>query len=383
MTRRAGMDEAGRPRVLFVGPTRYDLPLPPYLAKKWDALAERMELRVIGRAAAVGARDPRFRLIRVPPGAPAGAFHLALVPIVLDESRRFRPDVIITQSAFEALPVLAARLGPRPRPRLVVEVHGEWRLAARLYGSIMRRLYAGLADRAAVFALRRADGTRALAPFTEALVRGATGHEPICSFPAYIDLEEWLEEPVKPLPDRPVVAWVGVLERVKNPYVFARAWRIVAERLPEARAVILGRGSLRPVMDELERDYPGRVEVIPWLAERWDVAGLIDGATLLVLPSWSEGLPRAAVEAFTRGRPVIGSAAGGIPDIVRPEHNGLLVPPGDVERLADALVRVLSDRELAERLSRGALEDAYRFSWSPERYAHAVRDLVDRAMSLP
>ena len=352
------------------------------MAKKWDALAERIELRVIGRAGRVGAQDPRFRLIGVPPGTPAGAFHVALVPIVLDEFRRCRPDVIITQSAFEALPVLAARLGLRPRPRLVVEVHGDWRLAARGYGSRMRRLYAGLADRGAVFALRRADGTRALAPFTEALVRGATGREPICSFPAYADLEGWLEEPVKPIPDRPVVAWVGVLERAKNPYVFARAWRIVAERLPEARAVIRGTGPLRPVMDELERDYPGRVEVIPWLPQTQDVARLMDGATLLVLPSWSEGLPRAAVEAFTRGRPVIGSAAGGIRDIVKPERNGLLVPPGDVERLADALVRVLSDRELAERLSRGAREDAYRFRWSPERYASAVRDLVYHAISL-
>jgi glycosyltransferase involved in cell wall biosynthesis len=376
-------DEIGRPRVLFVGPTKYEIPLPPSLTKKWDALAERMELRVIGRAAAVSTRDARFRLIRVSPNAPAGAFHLALAPVVLDECRRWRPDVIITQSAFEALPVLATRLTLRPRPRLVVEVHGDWRLAARLYGSSMRRLYAGLADRAAVFALRRADGTRALAPFTEELVRGATGREPICSFPAYIDLEEWREEPVKPPPDRPVVAWVGVLEPAKNPYVFARAWRIVAERLPEARAVIRGTGPLRPVMEELVRDFPGRVKLIPWLPATRDVARLVDGSTLLALPSWSEGLPRAAIEAFTRGRPVIGSAAGGIPDIVKPERNGLLVPPGDPERLADALVRVLSDRELARRLGSGALEDAGRFDWNAERYADAVRDLIDRAMRLP
>jgi glycosyltransferase involved in cell wall biosynthesis len=374
--------EARRPRVLFVGPTKYDLPLPSYLAKKWDALAARMELRVIGRAGVLGAQDPRFRLTNVPRRTPAGAFHLALVPILAAEARRFQPDVIVTQSPFEALPVLAARRALRPRPRLVVEVHGEWRMAARMYGSSVRRLYARLADRAAVFALRRADGARALAPFTETLVRQATGREPICSFPAYTDLEGFLEDPVRPLPNRPTVAWVGVLERAKNPYAFARAWRIVAERLPEARAVIRGAGPLRPVMDELVRDFPGRVEVIPWLPATRDVARLVDGSTLLALPSWSEGLPRAAVEAFTRGRPVVGSAAGGIPDIVMPERNGLLVPPGDAERLADALVRVLSDRELAERLGRGALEDAGRFHWSPERYADAVRDLVDRAMNL-
>jgi glycosyltransferase involved in cell wall biosynthesis len=382
LTAEAMAGEARRPRVLFVGPMKYDLPLPSDLAKKWDALAERMELRVIGRSGALRAQDPRFRLINVPRRAPAGAFHLALLPIVAAEARRFRPDVIITQSAFEALPILAARLGLRPRPRLVVEVHGEWRMAARAYGSTVRRLYARPADRAAIFALRRADGVRALAPFTEALVRNATGREPISSFPAYTDLEAFLEDPIRPLPDRPTVAWLGVLERAKNPHGFARAWRIVAERLPEARAVICGTGPLRPVFDQLARDFPGRVDVMPWLPAKRDVARVVDGSTVLALPSWSEGLGRAAVEAFTRGRPVVGSAAGGIRDIVKPERNGLLVPAGDAERLADALVRVLSDRELAERLGRGALEDAGRFHWSPERYADAVRDLVDRAIGL-
>jgi glycosyltransferase involved in cell wall biosynthesis len=341
-----------------------------------------MEVRVIGRAGARSAEDPRFRLIDLPRRAPGGAFQLSLAPIVLAECRRFSPDVIITQSAYEAFPLLAVRRALRTRPRLVVEVHGEWQTAARMYGSPMRRLYARLADRAAVFALRRADGVRALAPFTERLVRDATGREPICTFPAYIDLEGFLEDPVRPLPDRPAVAWVGVFERAKNPEVFARAWRLVAERLPEARAVIRGNGALRSVMDALVRDFPGRVELIPWLPETRDVARLVDGTTLLALPSWSEGLPRAAIEAFTRGRPVVGSDAGGIPDIVKPERNGLLVPPGDAERLADSLFRILSNRELAERLGRGALEDAGRFHWSPERYADAVRGLVDRAMSL-
>ena len=86
------------------------------------------------------------------------------------------------------------------------------------------------------------------------------------------------------------------------------------------------------------------------------------------------------MEAFARGRPVVGTAAGGIPDIVRPERNGLIVEPGQPEQLARALVRVLNDRSLAERLAAGALEDGRQTQWTPQAYARAVRELVDRVL---
>ena len=110
---------------------------------------------------------------------------------------------------------------------------------------------------------------------------------------------------------------------------------------------------------------------------------MLDESTVLALPSASEGLGRVVIEAFARGRPVVGSDVGGIPDLVRPERNGLLVPPGDPEQLADALTRVLRDRSLAERLARGAAEDAARYAWTPNGYADAVVTLVDDARRLP
>ena len=75
---------------------------------------------------------------------------------------------------------------------------------------------------------------------------------------------------------------------------------------------------------------------------------------MLVLPSRSEGLGRVVVEAFCRGRGVVGTRVGGIPDLVEDGETGLLVPPEDAAALADALVRVLSDRALAERLGAAA-----------------------------
>jgi glycosyltransferase involved in cell wall biosynthesis len=102
----------------------------------------------------------------------------------------------------------------------------------------------------------------------------------------------------------------------------------------------------------------------------------MDAAWVLVLPSRSEGMGRVLVEAFCRGRGVVGTRAGSIPDLVTDEESGLLVPPDDPSALADALVRVLSDRALAERLGGGARAAAAPWLQTPEDYARRMRELV-------
>src|SRR4051794_23068659 len=150
--------------MLMVGSSAYSLPLPEGLSRKWGSVADRVDVRIIGQAGSVAAQDPRFRLVRVPRHV-AGIFHLVLPWIVLREARRFRPDVVVTQSPYEALPILAVRRFLPGRPKLVVEVHGDWRTATRSYGSPIRRLFSGASDRVAGLALRHADGTRAIGSF--------------------------------------------------------------------------------------------------------------------------------------------------------------------------------------------------------------------------
>jgi glycosyltransferase involved in cell wall biosynthesis len=101
-----------------------------------------------------------------------------------------------------------------------------------------------------------------------------------------------------------------------------------------------------------------------------------------VLPSRSEGMGRVIVEAFCRARPVVASRVGGIPDLVEEHVNGLLVDPGDPEALANALVRVLDDRALAERLASGAQASSGLWTISPEQFAGRLRALVERIAGL-
>jgi glycosyltransferase involved in cell wall biosynthesis len=80
---------------------------------------------------------------------------------------------------------------------------------------------------------------------------------------------------------------------------------------------------------------------------------------------------------------VLASRVGGIPDLVEDGRNGLLVEPGDTAALADALVRILTDRELAERLAATAHASAEFWTSSPREFAARVRALVERIAGLP
>jgi glycosyltransferase involved in cell wall biosynthesis len=357
-----------RPRVLFVSRTRYRLPLAAQVARKWDALASELDVRVLATG---HGGDGRFRL--VPARTPA--FYLALPFHVARELRAFRPDVVVAQSPYEAGAALAGRSLARVPARVLLEVHGDWRTATRLYGSPLRRVLEPVSRAAARTAVRRADAVRTVSPFTSGLVR-ALGVEPTATFITFLDADAFAATPPAPLPERPRALFVGVLERYKNVSALAAAWRLVAARVPEATLHVVGRGRERAVVERLVRDLPERVVWDEWIPSE-GVASAFDGATLLVLPSFSEGLPRVAVEAFARGRGVVGARAGGIPDIVEDGVSGLLVPPDDASALADALVRVLRDRELAQSLADGAHAASARWLQSPEQFAARMREVVD------
>ncbi len=370
-----------KPSVLLVGRTRYRLPLDETLRRKFDALGDELELRVVGSGVADGlAGDATFRLVRPfrPRALDGLAFHALLPARVARELRSFRPDAVLVQGAHEATAVLAARKLARSDAKVILDVHGDWRTATRLYGSPARKLLNPVADRLAAHAVRHADAVRTISNFTDALVR-EHGVEPAASFPAFMDLEPFLSEPV-PLPRQPAALFIGVLELYKNVDGFADAWRLAAPRVEGARLRIVGRGARDDVVRGLVRDLPGQVQ---WKEQvpNSDIPSLLDESTALVLPSRSEGMGRVVVEALLRGRPVVATRVGGIVDLVRDGENGLLVESGDTSALADAIVRVLTDRAVAERLASRARDSVERWVATPEEYARRIRAVVDGVLA--
>ncbi len=364
-----------KPRLLLVGRRRYKLPLPPSEQLKFDAMAGALDMHVLASAAAGSPlRDETFTLVpQLRPRLLDGLFFHASLPFRIRRLlREFDPDAVLVQGAHDAAAAVVARRLSRSRAKVILDVHGDWRTATRLYGSQARRILNPLADRIAAWAVRRVDAVRTVSDFTTGMVR-ELGVEPAATFPAFMDLDPFLGPPL-PLPERPVALFVGALELYKGLDLLVDAWPRVAEQVPGASLRLIGAGA----REDLARTLVERGPNVSWesgLAPE-EIADELDAATCLVLPSRREGMGRVVVEAFCRGRAVVGARGGGIEDLVTHGENGLLFPSDDADGLARALVRMLSNRELASELGLMAKAESGQWYARPEEYAERVRDLV-------
>ena len=218
---------------------------------------------------------------------------------------------------------------------------------------------------------------RTISAYTSGLVREA-GVEPTAEFAAFMDLEPFLEGDPGPLPGRPVALFVGVLERYKAVDVLAAAWRLAAPGVSDATLHVVGRGTLRDVPERLVADLPAQTRWTESLTTP-EVARALDESSVLVLPSRSEGLGRVVVEAFCRGRGVVASRVGGIPDIVEDGQTGILVPPGDPEGTRGRARACALGGSRSRRACSAAAGHARWQPWlaTPEEYARRIRELVD------
>jgi glycosyltransferase involved in cell wall biosynthesis len=147
------------------------------------------------------------------------------------------------------------------------------------------------------------------------------------------------------------VLYLNRIESRKGYEHFLAAIPLVLERCPEAKFVLAGNGdvvSARRIAAQFGVEHA--VEFPGWV-EGDRKLQLLSTSDILCLPSFSEGVPIALLEAMGAGMAVVTTAVGGIPDVVQDEVNGILVRPGDVKGIADSLLRVLIDSQLRDRLA--------------------------------
>lgn len=155
--------------------------------------------------------------------------------------------------------------------------------------------------------------------------------------------------------DVPVIGTVGRLVSLKNQRLLIEVLPALLASHPTLRLVLAGDGPLDSALraQAVSLDVDGQVE---FLGQRRDVADLLPGFDIFALPSLTEGLSIALLEACATGAAVVATAVGGNPEIVKTGQTGLLVPADDGPSLRDALAALLGDRALCERLGRNASE---------------------------
>jgi glycosyltransferase involved in cell wall biosynthesis len=164
--------------------------------------------------------------------------------------------------------------------------------------------------------------------------------------------------------------YLGRLSSGKGVATLLAAWR-----RSSAHLLVVGDG---PAAQSLTGGAPANVEFRPTVSPA-EVPALIREARALLVPSlWYEAQPRVILEAYAAGVPVLASDLGALPEAVRPD-SGLLVPPGDAAAWADAVERLLDDRE-SERLGQGAWR-RWRDTYSPERGLQNLEDAYRRAVA--
>ncbi len=173
---------------------------------------------------------------------------------------------------------------------------------------------------------------------------------------------------------RPVIGSVAMFRGSKGHAHLLDAFAAVHARHPAARLLLVGDGIRRPWVEGLAKNR-GLGEAVVFTGFRADVPVLLRAMDCFVLASTrTEGVPQSLLQAFAAGVPVVASAIGGIPEVVKDGETGILVPPEDAAALARAIESVLSDGSGAAARARGARRLV------EERFSHGAS--VSRLLAL-
>jgi phosphatidylinositol alpha-1,6-mannosyltransferase len=348
----------GRPRLLIVTP---DFPPAPggiqVVAHRIATGVRALDVEVIAPYAPGAERldaATGVRVSRVHGGARLrGGQNALLNAAALAHALRYRPDV--TLSAHIVASPGAAAIRRALGARTMQYFHAE---------------EIGAKPRLAAFAAAHADASIAVSAYTAELV-AATG-APVDRVTVIANGTDLPEGPAPAADERPTILTIArIEERYKGHDTMVRSLALVLAKVPDAQWVVIGDGSLRPGLEQLARSY-GVADSIRFLGAVSDEQrdAWLARAQLLAMPSRlpaggfaGEGFGIVYLEAAAHGKPVVAGNVGGAPDAVIDGETGLLVDPQDPLAVAEAIVRLLSDRELARRLGAAGRARAEQLSW--------------------
>jgi glycosyltransferase involved in cell wall biosynthesis len=231
------------------------------------------------------------------------------------------------------------------------------------------------------YALQRADQIIAVSPHiaSDAHRFCPEAAEKVVTIPNGVAIDEFGSTARFPFPS-PYVLSVGRLNVFKGHDVLLAAFRRVADREQNVHLIIAGDGPQRIRLHAVCLAL-GLKDRVTFLGEvgRERIRELLSGCELLALSSWNEGIPTVALEAMASGKAVVGTRVGGLPEIVSDAETGLLVPPGDPDSLAEAMLVLLRNRHQGKAMGergRAFVKTHHDFARTVDRYLDVYRQAL-------
>ncbi len=184
--------------------------------------------------------------------------------------------------------------------------------------------------------------------------------------------------------DSKIVLFVGNLIEVKGVDYLTDAIPAIRETVEDALFVMLGEGELRAALRRKIVEY-GVSDWVRMVGIRpaSEIPLWMNSADVLVLPSLSEGRPNVVLEAMACEVPVVATAVGGIPELVKDGEVGFLIPPKSPESIANKVVLLLKDEKLRERLGRNGrkyiMEEGLTWESCARKFSEIYHSLIERS----
>lgn len=321
------------------------------------------EVTILGHAEDGRGPEGVGRVVAVKPRA-----KLSNTPLSLDvwrAAKRLAPqhDVVNVHTPVPGTAELVAWAARRARVPYVVTYHAGTLAGPRGPLAAAASVHAALGER---WMLRAASARIAVSPYVaDHVFRGL----PSEIIPPGVDVQRF-RATAEPVPGR--ILFVGPVSRAyawKGFRTLADAFSILSERVPDAHLRVVGQGDL---VEGYKARFAGKPVAFVGRVDDDTLVREYSRASVVVLPSTSaaESFGMCLAEANACGRPVVGSAVGGIPAFVKHGENGLLATPGDPQALCDALAGVLTQPTLARDMGlagRARVEKEHRWSELAER----------------
>lgn len=169
--------------------------------------------------------------------------------------------------------------------------------------------------------------------------------------PLDADAVDALKSKLQITKEQEVITVVGRLQHQKGHKYFLEALPGVIQEFPNLRVLLVGDGELRGQLEEYCRSLGVEKNVI-FTGFQEDVRGMLGISDVVVLPSLFEGLPLTTIETSAMGKAIVATAVNGTPEVVKHGETGLLVPPKEPLALKDAVLTLLKNRELREKMGK-------------------------------